>query len=136
MCEDSVGWMFGKSGFTLIEMIITIVLVSIVMIPIALIAAEFVRSTVYADSLTMAANLGRQEMAIVNNLSYADPTLADGYDHRTTNYAGYPYDVRRAVNSVIGTNDNLKRVMVDVFPRGSATRLIELVTYVMDVEFG
>lgn len=124
------------SGFTLIELITAVVLIAIIMIPVALIAMEYVRSTAYADSLTMAVNLARREMSVVNNLSYSDPTLADGYDNTTQEYAGYSFDLRRTVNYVPGTNNNLKRVRVRIFPNVSTNQLIELAAYVMNVQFG
>lgn len=124
------------AGFTLIEIITAIVLISIIMIPVALIGMEYVRSMAYADSLTAASNLARREMSIVNNLSYSDPTLASGYDVTTPNYAGYNYSVRRTVDYVAGTNNNLKRVRVRLFPSGSAGQLTEVDTYVMNVQFG
>ena len=121
-------------GFTLIEVITAIVLIAIIMIPVALIAMEYVRSIAYADSLTMSANLARREMGIVNNLNYTDPTLADGYDNTATNYDGYNFDLRRTVNYIVGTNNNLKRVRARVFPSGLTNQLIELATYVMNVQ--
>lgn len=120
-----------RKGFTLVEMIITIVILAIMMIPAALVALEYVRSMEYADSLTMAANLGRMEMGIVNSLSYFDPTLDFNYSALTTNYAGYNFDVRRMVGST-----GIKKVSVIVYPRGSAKKLIELVTYVTAKSYG
>lgn len=125
-----------NKGFTLIEMITAIVLIGIIMIPVALMAIEYVRSIAYADNLTMAANLGRREMGIVNNLNYTDPTLADGYNNTTQNYAGYNFDLKRMVNYVAGTANNLKRVRVMIYPHGSTGQLIELITYVMNVLYG
>lgn len=114
-------------GFTLIELITAIVLVAIIMIPVALIAMEYVRSVAYADSLTAAANLGQREMAIVNNLAYG--TLASA---NFQNYMGYNFDVARQVSPVtIG-----KKVIVTVYPHGSTEKVTELATYVMNVSFG
>lgn len=125
-----------NKGFSLIEVITAIVLIAIIMIPVGMIGMEYVRSMVYADSLTTASNLARMEMGIVNSLSYDDPTLLNGYDSTTQDYAGYSYDLRRTVNYVAGTNNNLKRVRVRAFSSGSAGQLIELDTYVGNVQFG
>lgn len=123
-------------GFTLIEVITAIVLIAIIMIPIALMAQEYVRSVGYSDFQAQAVNLARREMTIINNLNYTDPTLQNGYDNTTQNYAGYNFDLRRTVSFVPGTNNNLKLVRTRVFPQGSQEELIELDTYAMDVQFG
>ncbi len=126
-----------SKGFTLIEIITAIVLISIIMIPVALIMMEYVRSSAYADSFTTASNIARREMGIINNLSYSDPTLANGYDVTTQNYAGYNYDLKRTVSSVSGTTDNLRMVRVRVFPHGSTTGAVgDFATYVMNVQYG
>ncbi len=125
-----------KKGFTLIEVITSVVVIAIVMIPVTLISMEYVRSAAYADSLTMATNLVRMEMAVVNNLNYSNPTLADGYDNTSANYSGYKYDLRRTVNFVPGTANNVKSVRIRVYPNGSAEQLMETATYVMDIQYG
>lgn len=123
-------------GFTLIEVITAIAIIGIIMIPIAMIMMEYVRSTAWADSLTMAANLARREIGIINSTSYSGASLANGYNNLSQNYAGYKYDLRRAVSSVPGTGDNLRLVSVKVFSTGTTDQFIELDTYVMDKNFG
>lgn len=128
----------GKSktaGFTLIEVIVTVTIIAIMMIPAAMIVMECVRSAAYADSITQASNLARREIGIVNNLAYTDATLASGYNNLTSSYAGYNYDLRRQVSSVTdasGSTANLKKVAITVYPHGSSTKLTEADTYVIN----
>lgn len=122
-------------GFTLIEVIVTVTVVAIAMIPAAMIVMECIRSAAYADSLTTAANLARREIGIVSNLAYNDATLASGYNNLASSYAGYNYDLRRQVSSVTdasGSMANLKKVAITVYPHGSSAKLIEADTYVIN----
>lgn len=124
-------------SFTLIELIITIVLMGILMIPLGIMSMEYMRGIVYVRDLGTAEGLGKIETAKINNLSYSDATLADGYDNTITNYEGYPYDLRRTVNYVAGWNNNLKQVQVRVYPSGNTTAfLANLITYIANVNFG
>ena len=124
-------------GFTLIELVITIVILGVVLIPLGFMSTEYVRAIVYSRDLGVAEGLAKVEMAKINNLSYSDVTLADGYDNTASNYEGYVYDLRRTVNNVDGWSGNLRQVQVRVFPSGeSSLHLVNLITYVANVSFG
>lgn len=125
-----------NKGFTLIELITAVVLLGIIVVPLAIMAVEFTRSTVTSRNLMVATGLTRLEMSKVNNLDYADASLADGYDSTTSGYEGHQYDVRRRVNYVADSENNLKKVDINVYPAGESDFLIGLVTYVADVNFG
>ncbi len=127
-----------RLGYTLLELIITIVLLGIVMIPVGVMALEYAKGLVYARHVEMAGSLARMEMSKVNNLPYDDATLASGYDRTFIVYEGYPYDVRRTVSYVdVGAWDaNLKKVQVRVYPTGSAQYVANMVTYIADVTYG
>lgn len=125
----------SRFGFTLTELIITIVLMGIIMIPLGLIALEFMRNIPYARDLGVATALAKTELAKINNLGFSDPASAVGYDNVTAGYEGYPYDLRRTVTA--GPAANLKQVQVRVYPAGNTTNhLINLITYVANVSFG
>ncbi len=126
-----------KRGFTLIEMIITITLLGIILIPLGFMSAEYVRAIVYSRDLGVAESLAKVEMAKINNLSFSDITLADGYDNTTSNYEGYSYDLRRTADNVAGWSGDLRQVQVRVFPSGESTiHLVNLITYIANVSFG
>jgi len=126
-----------KRSFTLIEIIITFVLVGIVMVPLGLMSLEYMRSIVFIRDSNVVEGLARLEMAKINNLDFSDITLVNGYDNTTSSYEGYDYDLRRTVNDVAGWSSNLRQVQVRVFPSGeSSIHLINLITYVANVSFG
>lgn len=115
----------------MIEVIMAIVVISIIMIPIAMIAMEYVRSTAYADSVTSAANLGRREMAIINDTDYA-ALSSDSFP----NYAGSDFDLTREVAPLPDFGNAVKKTVVTVSRHGSTEKLVELAAYAMNVSFG
>lgn len=125
-----------KNGYSLVELIIAIALVAILIIPIALMFKDQVTATIYSGNINQAISLARLEMARINNLSYNDTTLADGYDNTTSDYDGYNFDLRRVVGYLAGTSDNLKEVAVTVSEGNSGAALLNLVTYKADVGYG
>lgn len=127
---------YKKKGFTLIELIMTIVVLGLIMIPLGFMSIEYVRSIVYSRDLGIAEGLARLEMSKINNLAYDDNTLEDGDDDTTSSYEGYHLDLNRKVNYVAGTNDNLKKVEVSVYESGTTTQLVKVVSYIADVSFG
>jgi prepilin-type N-terminal cleavage/methylation domain-containing protein len=115
-----------QKGFTLVELVMTIVVVGIISIPLAILVREHLRSTVQSNNYAMAMNLARFEMERVKNMSYASVVAAN-----FTNYQGYNFDVTRTVTFVQGTAvtaESLKRVVVTV-TQGGVT-LATLMTYI------
>ena len=90
-----------KKGFTLIEVIVTVTIVAIIMLPIAATVIEYIRGGIMGDSIATATNLAKREISIINNLSFSDSTLNAGYDQVASPYlAGYNFDLRRTVSAV------------------------------------
>ena len=119
-----------RQGFTLIELIMTIVVVSICAIPLSLLVSQHITSVFQSEDYTMAINLGRFEMEKVNNMSYAN--IVSG---SFSNYQGYSYDITRTVSYAPGggsgaTAESLKKVQVDVKKAGSAIVIVSFVTYI------
>lgn len=125
--------MTGARGFTLFEVITTIVIAAIVMIPIAFVLIEYVRSTVYAETLTQTADLTGLEMATISNIDYG--SLAS---QTFSNYAGAGFDLQRVVSYVSGTSNRLKSAAVKLFPHLGASPVSDMMTYEigMDIGFG
>ena len=122
----------NKKGFTLIELIITIVIVGMIAIPLSLLLAEMVQSVETAGENNIAVNLARLEMEIVNNLDY------DSITSRTTTFGEYPYDVIRDVNEIYSSGDEgLKEISVEVQKSGSEDVLVTFITYLAkNVNYG
>lgn len=119
------------NSFTLIELIITIVVLGIVMIPVGLMSMEYVRGIAYSHDLAVVEGLAKTEMAQINNLGYDNlPIIVSTFE----NYKGLPYDLER---TVVSAGSDLKKAQVRVYPHGAPdNNLINLVTYVASVSFG
>ncbi len=117
-----------KAGFTLVELIMTIVVVGIVSVPISLFIARNIESVFYCEDLTTALNLAKFEMEKINNLTYINIINAS-----FPNYEGYNYNLTRSVTYAQGsgtTPESLKKITVTVTKAGSASVLTSLVTYI------
>lgn len=125
----------SKKGFTLIELIMTIVVVGIVSIPLSLLVSQHIRSVFETSDDTLAFNLARFEMEKVNNTSYSSISSAN-----TSNYEGYSYTVTRTVSYAYGSSssdESVKKIQVDVKKSGSAVVLASLITYIAkNVSYG
>ena len=116
-----------KTGLTLIELILTIVVVGIVAVPLSLVIAQNCSSVFYSEGVTTAFNLARLEMETVNNLSYASVANA-----AFSSYQGYGYNVTRTVSYVYGTvtsAESLKKISIQVKRVGDSAVLATLVAY-------
>jgi len=118
----------AKAGFTLIELIMTIVVVGIVAIPLSLLLSQHIESTFQSEDLTIATNLARFEMEKVNNLAYASIVNAT-----FSNYEGYSYDLTRTFAYAQGSDssaESLKKITVEVSKSGTAAVLVSLISYI------
>jgi prepilin-type N-terminal cleavage/methylation domain-containing protein len=115
-------------AFSLIELVITIVVVSIIAVPLALFIFENIENVFKSEDLTLALDLARLEMETVNNLAYTSINSAS-----YSNYQGYAYDVTRTMTYAYGTAltpESVKKIVVEVKKSGSAAVLVNLVTYI------
>jgi prepilin-type N-terminal cleavage/methylation domain-containing protein len=116
-----------RKAFTLVELIMTIIIVSIISIGLALMLSQHVEGAFYSEDLTTALNLARLEVEKVNNMSYANINSAN-----FTNYEGYNYDLTRTVAYQYGnasSTESTKKVTVEVKKAGTSEVFISLVTY-------
>lgn len=117
-----------QKAFTLIELIMTIVVVGIVALPISITLSKQVQSVFTSKDYTMATNLARFDLELMNNTAYASISSSGPL----SNYQGYAYDLTRTVsviNPLVGT-ESTKKVTVQVTKAGSAVVLVKLVTYI------
>lgn len=115
-------------GFTLIELIMTIVVVGIVAIPISVTLSKHIQSVFDSQDMTMATNLARFDLEQMNNTAYASIASAV-----IPGYQGYAYDLTRTVSFVNGTAltaESTVKVTSQVSKPGSAIVLVSLTTYV------
>lgn len=113
-------------GFTLIELMITILIIAVLMIPLSMMMMDSVRAVVYEDTVTEALALARQELAIVANEALADFDSADlqYQDPPKTTTVGN-YDIIRRIVHIKG-DDNMRFVKAQVCSHGSTEVLVEL----------
>ena len=123
--------MIGARGFTLLEVITTIVIAAIVMIPIAFVLIEYARATVYAETLTQTTNLTRLEMAVIGNIDYGNLN-----SQTSANYAGSGFDLQRVVSYVSGTSSRLKSAAVKLFPHLGTSAASDTMTYKIGMDIG
>jgi Tfp pilus assembly protein PilE len=115
---------------TLIELVMTIVVVGIVALPISVTLAKHVQSVFVSQDYTLALNLARLEMEKIINTAYA--SIATG----TTvypNYQGYAYDLTSTVSYAFGsalTGESVKLVSISVTKAGQVTVLVTLKNYI------
>ncbi|OGX27837.1 MAG: hypothetical protein A2705_05065 [Omnitrophica WOR_2 bacterium RIFCSPHIGHO2_01_FULL_52_10] len=106
----------------------TVVVVSIVAIPLSLLISQHLESVVQSQDYTAAVNLARLEIEKVNNLSYNNIVSGSFSPYQGTNY-----DVTRTVTYAQGDEaaaESMKKIVVDVKRSGDAAVLVSLVTYV------
>ena len=128
--------MTNNKSFTLVELTITIVILGIIMIPLGIMSIEYMRGMVYSRGLVLAEGLIKTEMAKINNLAYDVVTLANAYDNTASDYGGYRLDMRREVDYVAGTNNELKKVVLTVYKGATTAQLAQVTTYIANVTFG
>ena len=114
-------------GFTLIELVMTMIIVSIVSIPLSLLIGAHIESVFLSERDVMAENLACHEMEKVNNMTYANIATAS-----FSNYEGYAYDLTRTVTYVQGDGasvESLKKIQVEVKKAGETNVIARSVTY-------
>jgi len=112
------------NAFTLIELVMTIVVVGIISVPVSLLIGSHLDSALASVDYTKASNLARLEMEKVNNMAYANLN--------SLNSTYGDYDIIRTVVYAQGgaaTAESLKEISVEVMRTGSLDTLVQLKTY-------
>ncbi|MDD5496642.1 MAG: prepilin-type N-terminal cleavage/methylation domain-containing protein [Candidatus Omnitrophica bacterium] len=118
-----------QRGFTLVEILLTLLVVSIIMIPFGLMMMEYVRSIGHSNIMVAAGNLAEREMAIVNSKTHLD--AGSPGDPRITffpNYAGYNYDLQRSIEQA-GREPKLVKIEITAYLHGSDEQIVKLIAY-------
>ena len=124
---------WSQHGFTLFELVMTIVIVAIIAVPLSITLVQHVESLFKSQDYTMAMTLARYDMERVNNMAYGSIASLS-----QSNYLGYSYDLTRTVVTQPGAGGNgIKFITVQIRRSGSATVLASLMTYVVaNVNYG
>lgn len=106
----------------------TIVLVTIISIPLGLLISSHLEGVVIAEEKTAATSLARMDMERIKMMAYANVVSAT-----LSNYLGHDYDVVRTVSYALGNStsaESVKLIRVSVRRTGSNTDIITLSTYI------
>ena len=133
-------------GFTLIEIMVSIVLLTIMMIPVGLVMMEYARSTTSGGHIVQALDVARRDISAVDLLPFNDASFGTADSTRTdsTSPSGMLFDVRRRIYDLnLGgiTQPDARKVIIDVSlsPCANNPVLVELETHVIrnnDTLFG
>lgn len=107
----------SKGGYTLIELIMTIVIMGILVAVISQAYSGIIRATFQNSDIEKEINLARVESSVCQSISYTDVTLANGYDNTNSNYLNSGYSLRRQVLYLEGndaTSQSLKKITISV----------------------
>lgn len=124
---------FLINGFTLIELIMTILLIGIVIIPSSIFIIESVRGAFKSEDIIIAVNLARMELEKINNLTYDHTDMLIGTTD-VSKYNGYNYDLRRTVIYIEYKppwKESVKEIRVEVYPAGKLGNTQYLLTTVI-----
>jgi len=91
----------NSKGFTLVEIVITITLLAIIMLPTSLILASYSRSVSYSDNMLLGAHLANREWSVENRVTYSSNQL--------TNYMSYGYILNIVYTLFYGTDGKINQ---------------------------
>ena len=121
--------MFTKNkAFTLIELIMTIIVVGIVALPISITLSKHIQSVLVSQDYTVALNLARLEMEHLLNTAYASIIVGTT---SSPGYSGYAYDLTTVVTETVSGAQAYKLISISVTRAGSATGLVNLKNYIV-----
>lgn len=116
-----------EKGFSLIELIMTIVVVGIIAIPLSLLISQYITSFSANEDLTYASQLARLELERTFSMAFGDINSAS-----FSQYDGYAYDLDRNVSYQQGddaSEESLKRIEITLYPQGKTNILTKFTTY-------
>ncbi|MBL7151290.1 MAG: type II secretion system protein [Candidatus Omnitrophica bacterium] len=124
---------YPKRGFTLIELVMTIVVTGIIAVPLSLMLFEQVEGTFLSEDIAVCNNLLRFQMEKVNNLGFSSIT-----NTVISNFEGFDYDLTQTVSTIsqVG-NERLKQASVVLTRAGSAETVVSGSTYISNkIDYG
>ncbi|GEM_PF-1013298 len=118
----------NERAFSLVELIITIIVLAIIAVPLSLLLSSHISGTLRSEELALANNLARFEMEVLYNMPYEK--IENAYFAR---YQGYNLDVARTVDYVHGSSlseESTKKIIAETRKPGSPEAFARYVTYI------
>ena len=123
----------SSTGFTLVEVLISIVVLSIAVLGFSAMTLGTIRGLSFSDKLTTATTLAQRQMEVLNNAPY-DQVVADNYPIEDYgSIAGYPKFSRSVTVADATPENNTKTVTVNVrwLDDAGTTRNVNLSTLLL-----
>lgn len=135
-----------SEGFSLIELMITIVILAVLMLTTGLICMGLNRAVILGDNMTSAFNLARTQLANINTTAYANLAItnANGNSWNVVvprradcfgNIWNQTFKITQIVTQVANMN-NVKLARVVISGPNNPNPLINIGTYVLDIKSG
>ncbi|MFH0762587.1 MAG: type II secretion system protein [Candidatus Omnitrophota bacterium] len=123
----------SKSGFTLIELVMTIIVTGIIAVPLSLMIFKQVEGTFLSEDIAVCNNLLRFQMERVNSLGFSSITSA-----AISNFEGFDYSLTQTVTTISQSGNNrLKQVNIIFTRTGDATAVTSGTTYIANnIDYG
>ena len=115
--------LMANKGFTLIELIMTIVLAAIILIPTSVVVVESVHNAHLPEYYTIASSLLGREIERVTNLRFS-AVANEGPASYTGDFSSYSYKVSfyyvnsGALNTQVAGPTDYKRITITIFRSG------------------
>jgi prepilin-type N-terminal cleavage/methylation domain-containing protein len=118
-----------EAGFTLLEVMITLIIMSISLIALAGLQVHAIRGNTYSKRLTTAVTIGQAKLEQIKNTAYAN-VQSESSTQITVPSGGYNMDFTRQVTVTNNTNPaNTKTVKVTVtWTQASKSYTVPMVT--------
>lgn len=112
-----------KNGFTLIELIMTIVIGAIILIPVSVLVVESVTNTIMPEHFAIASSLLEREIERVSNLRFSavaneGPTSYGGNFSEYLRQVSFYYVNSGALNTQVAGPTDYKRVTITISRSG------------------
>lgn len=125
MAKSGVNILKKNKGFTLIEVLVALAILSIALTTIIKVTVLNIKNTIYLQNKTIAAWVGTQ---VINEARIGLIKLSDDNEDHEVKMLNQEWKWQGEMVST--PNAHIKKIVVDVFDKASEARLIELESYV------
>lgn len=121
-----------KKGFTLIELIISIVVIALVVTSLAMVYRQIIKALTYNTELNKANQLQQLIISQANNFHYENPDIMAPQELSATNYLNTGFDINIQISYIVGDDTSLysaKTFRLRVFKTGESQAITDTTFY-------